>query len=109
MIGGSGIGGLHSLEEQIENNSYYEQTPRYNPFMLPKMIADIVPGLISIEYGLKGLNYGTISACASRSDAIISAMDSLRMGRAEVCVTGGSEAAVTRAGIAAFAGMDALA
>jgi len=108
VIWGSGIGGLRSLEEQIENNSDYEQTPRYNPFMIPKMIADIVPGLISIEYGLKGLNYGTISACASSSNAIISAMDSIRMGRAEVIVTGGSEAAVTRAGIGGFSGMKAL-
>src|SRR5699024_10726889 len=65
VIWGSGIGGLRSLEEQIENNIDYEYTPRYNPFMIPKMIADIVPGLISIEYGLRGLNYGTISACAS--------------------------------------------
>src|SRR5690625_7625011 len=76
--------------------------------MIPKMIADIVPGLISIEYGLKGLNYGTISACASSSNAIISAMDSIRMDRAEVTVTGGSEAAVTRAGVGGFSGMKAL-
>lgn len=108
VIWGSGIGGLRSLEEQIENNSDYEDTPRYNPFMIPKMIADIVPGLISIEYGLRGLNYGTISACASSSNAIISAMDSIRMGRADVIIAGGSEAAVTRAGIGGFSGMKAL-
>lgn len=108
VIWGSGIGGLRSLEEQIENNCDYEKTPRYNPFMIPKMIADIVPGLISIEYGLQGLNYGTISACASSSNAIISAMDSIRMGRADVIIAGGSEAAVTRAGIGGFSGMKAL-
>src|SRR5690625_8024382 len=64
VIWGSGIVGLRSLEEQIENNSDYEQTPRYNPFVIHKMIADIVPGLFSIVYGLNGLNIGTIYACA---------------------------------------------
>src|SRR5690606_636618 len=108
VIWGSGIGGLRSLEEQIEINSDYEANPRYNPFMIPKMIADIVPGHISIEYGLRGINYGTISACASSSHAIISALDSIRIGRADVIVTGGSEAAVTRAGIGGFSGMKAL-
>lgn len=108
VIWGSGIGGLRSLEEQIEINSDYEKNPRYNPFMIPKMIADIVPGQISIEYGLRGINYGTISACASSSHAIISALDSIRIGRADVVVTGGSEAAVTRAGIGGFSGMKAL-
>lgn len=108
VIWGSGIGGLRSLEEQIEVNSDYEQSPRYNPFMIPKMIADIVPGQISIEFGLRGINYGTISACASSSHAIISALDTIRVGRADIIVTGGSEAAVTRAGIGGFSGMKAL-
>lgn len=108
VIWGSGIGGLRSLEEQIEINSDYENEPRYNPFMIPKMIADIVPGQISIEYGLHGINYGTVSACASSSNAIISALDTIRLGRAEVVITGGSEAAVTRAGIGGFSGMKAL-
>ncbi len=108
VIWGSGIGGLRSLEEQIEINSDYETNPRYNPFMIPKMIADIVPGQISIEYGLRGINYGTISACASSSHAIINALDSIRIGRADIIVTGGSEAAVTRAGIGGFSGMKAL-
>ena len=108
VIWGSGIGGLRSLEEQIEINSNYEDNPRYNPFMIPKMIADIVPGQISIEFGLRGINYGTISACASSSHAVINAMDSIRIGRAEIIVTGGSEAAVTRAGIGGFSGMKAL-
>ncbi|MBY5957608.1 beta-ketoacyl-ACP synthase II [Membranicola marinus] len=108
VVWGSGIGGLRSLEEQIEINSDYEKNPRYNPFMIPKMIADIVPGQISIEYGLRGINYGTISACASSSHAIINALDNIRIGRADVIVTGGSEAAVTRAGIGGFSGMKAL-
>ena len=108
VIWGSGIGGLRSLEEQIEINSDYEQNPRYNPFMIPKMIADIVPGQISIEFGLRGINYGTISACASSSHAIISSLDTIRVGRADIIVTGGSEAAVTRAGIGGFSGMKAL-
>ncbi len=108
VIWGSGIGGLRSLEEQIEINSDYENNPRYNPFMIPKMIADIVPGQISIEFGLRGINYGTISACASSSHAIINALDSIRIGRADIIVTGGSEAAVTRAGIGGFSGMKAL-
>lgn len=108
VIWGSGIGGLRSLEEQIEINSDYDNNPRYNPFMIPKMIADIVPGQISIEFGLRGINYGTISACASSSHAIINSLDSIRVGRADIIVTGGSEAAVTRAGIGGFSGMKAL-
>lgn len=108
VIWGSGIGGLRSLEEQIEINSDYEDTPRYNPFMIPKMIADIVPGQISIEFGLRGINYGTISACASSSHALINALDSIRLGRADILISGGSEAAVTRAGIGGFSGMKAL-
>src|SRR5690606_26660128 len=108
VIWGSGIGGLRSLEEQIEINSNYEDNPRYNPFMIPKMIADIVPGQISIEFGLRGINYGTISACASSSHALINALDSIRIGRADVLISGGSEAAVTRAGIGGFSGMKAL-
>ncbi|WP_236977614.1 beta-ketoacyl-ACP synthase II [Membranihabitans maritimus] len=108
VIWGSGIGGLRSLEEQIELNSDYENTPRYNPFMIPKMIADIVPGQIAIKYGLMGINYGTVSACASSSHAIINAMDNIRLGRADIIISGGSEAAVTRAGIGGFSGMKAL-
>lgn len=108
VVWGSGIGGLRSLEEQIEINSDYEKDPRYNPFMIPKMIVDIVPGQIAIEYGLRGINYGTVSACASSSHAIINAMDNIRLGRADVIISGGSEAAVTRVGIGGFSGMKAL-
>ncbi|GAA5225238.1 beta-ketoacyl-ACP synthase II [Membranihabitans marinus] len=108
VIWGSGIGGLRSLEEQIEINSDYDKDPRYNPFMIPKMIVDIVPGQIAIRYGLRGINYGTVSACASSSHAIINAVDNIRLGRADVIISGGSEAAVTRVGIGGFSGMKAL-
>ncbi len=107
VIWGSGIGGLRSLEEEIENNTDTE-IPRYNPFMIPKMIADIAPGHISIKYGFRGINFGTVSACASATHAFIVALDNIRLGRANVVVTGGSEAAVTKAGIGGFGSMKAL-
>ncbi len=107
VIWGSGIGGLYSLEVEIEANKDTE-TPRYNPFMIPKMIADIAPGHISIKYGFRGVNYGTISACASATHALINALDCIRLGRADVIVTGGSEAAVVKAGIGGFGAMKAL-
>ncbi len=107
VIWGSGIGGLRSLEQEIEYNTTAE-VPRYNPFMIPKMIADIAPGHISIKYGFRGLNYGTVSACASATHAFINAMDGIRTGRADIVVAGGSEAAVTRAGIGGFGSMKAL-
>ncbi len=107
VIWGSGIGGLRSLEKEIELNTG-AKTPRYNPFMIPKMIADIAPGQISIKYGFRGVNFGTISACASATHAFISALDSIRLGRADIIITGGSEAAVTRAGIGGFGSMKAL-
>ncbi|NND07269.1 MAG: beta-ketoacyl-ACP synthase II [Saprospiraceae bacterium] len=107
VIWGSGIGGLRSLEREIEFNTN-SQTPRYNPFMIPKMIADIAPGQISIKYGFRGVNFGTISACASATHALISALDNIRLGRADVVISGGSEAAVTKAGIGGFGSMKAL-
>ncbi len=107
VIWGSGIGGLRSLEAEIEENTNAE-IPRYNPFMIPKMISDIAPGHISIKYGLRGINFGTVSACASATHAFISALDNIRLGRADIVVSGGSEAAVTRAGIGGFGSMKAL-
>ncbi|MDH3648448.1 MAG: beta-ketoacyl-ACP synthase II [Saprospiraceae bacterium] len=107
VIWGSGIGGLRSLEIEIEENKD-TKTPRYNPFMIPKMIADIAPGHISIKYGFRGVNYGTISACASATHALICAMDNIRLNRADIVITGGSEAAVTKAGIGGFGSMKAL-
>ena len=107
VIWGSGIGGLRSLEHEIEQNADGE-IPRYSPFMIPKMIADIAPGYISIKYGFRGINFGTVSACASSSHAIICAMDNIHLGRADVVIAGGSEAAVTKAGIGGFSSMKAL-
>jgi 3-oxoacyl-[acyl-carrier-protein] synthase II len=109
VIWGSGIGGLRSLEKEIEDFEASETgIPRYNPFMIPKMIPDIAPGYISIEYGLRGINYATVSACASSSHAIINATDYIRLGRADVIISGGSEAAITKAGIGGFAAMKAM-
>jgi len=109
VIFGVGIGGLHSLEEEM---TYYvetkEQGPRFNPFFIPKMIADIAPGLISIKYGFRGLNFTTTSACASSTNALVDAFNYIRLGKANIIVTGGSEAAVTEAGIGGFISMHAL-
>lgn len=108
VIWGSGIGGLRSLEREIEDFTAGDGTPRYNPFMIPKMISDIAAGLISIKYGFRGVNYATVSACASASHAIINALDAIRLGRCDVMITGGSEAAVTKAGVGGFNAMKAL-
>jgi 3-oxoacyl-[acyl-carrier-protein] synthase II len=108
VIWGSGIGGLKSLEQEIEEYATGNGTPRYNPFMIPKMISDIAAGHISIKYGFRGVNYATVSACASSSHAIINAYDYIRLGRNDIVVAGGSEAAVTRAGIGGFNAMKAL-
>ena len=108
VIWGSGIGGLISLEANIIDFTEREKTPRYNPFMIPKMISDIAAGYISIEYGFRGVNYATVSACASSSHAISNAFDYIRLGRGDIIITGGSEAAVTYAGIGGFNSMKAL-
>lgn len=108
VIWGAGIGGLQSLEKEIEEFITGNGTPRYNPFMIPKMIIDIAAGLISIKYGFRGINYGTVSACASSSHAIINAFDYIRLGKNNIIVTGGSEAAVTKAGVGGFNAMKAL-
>ena len=108
VIWGSGIGGLRSLEKEIEIFITGNGTPRYNPFMIPKMIADIAAGHISIKYGFRGVNYATVSACASASHAMSNAFDCIRLGRNDMVITGGSEAAVTKAGIGGFNAMKAL-
>ena len=109
VIFGVGIGGLRSLEEEME---YYiltkDQGPRFSPFFIPKMIADIAPGLISIKYGFRGMNFTTTSACASSTNAIVDAFNYIRLGKANIIVVGGSEAAVTEAGIGGFISMHAL-
>ncbi|GDX44823.1 3-oxoacyl-[acyl-carrier-protein] synthase 2 [Bacteroidota bacterium] len=108
VIWGSGIGGLSSLEEEIKEFMKGDGTPRFSPFMIPKMISDIAAGHISMRYGLRGVNYATVSACASATHAIINAMDAIRLGRNDIVLTGGSEATVTVAGMGGFSAMKAL-
>ncbi|MBK9994805.1 MAG: beta-ketoacyl-ACP synthase II [Saprospiraceae bacterium] len=108
VIWGSGIGGFHTLETDLSEAALHQGTPRYSPFLIPKLISDIAPGHISIKYGFMGVNYGTVSACASSSHAISNAFDYIRLGKADVMITGGSEAAVTKAGIGGFSSMKAL-
>lgn len=109
VIVAAGIGGLHTFEEEA---GYYathaEQGPKYNPFFIPKMIADIASGHISMEYAYHGPNYGVVSACASSNNAIIDAFNLIRLGKADVMLTGGAEAAVYPAGVGGFNSMHAL-
>ncbi len=107
VIWGSGIGGFETIEKDIEDSTTYD-VPRYSPFLIPKLISDIAPGHISIKYGLRGINYATVSACASSSHSIINAFDYIRWGRAEIIMSGGSEAAITKAGVGGFSSMKAL-
>ena len=108
VIWGAGIGGLETFQNEVLNFAASNENPRFNPFFIPKMIADIAPGLISIKYGLRGPNFATVSACASASNAMIDALNYIRLGYADVMITGGSEAAVTKAGIGGFNAMHAL-
>lgn len=108
VIWGAGIGGLETFQNEVLNFASGDGTPRFNPFFIPKMIADIAPGLISIKHGLRGPNFATVSACASSSNAMIDALNYIRMGYADIIVSGGSEAAVTIAGIGGFNAMHAL-
>ncbi|PHI18312.1 beta-ketoacyl-[acyl-carrier-protein] synthase II [Lewinellaceae bacterium SD302] len=107
-IWASGIGGLRSLEEQIEEFGAGDGTPRYNPFMVPRMIGNMGAGYVSMEYNLRGPSYATVSACASGGHALAAAADDIRLGRADVMITGGSEAVVTKVGIGGFNSMKAL-
>ena len=108
VIWGAGIGGLETFQNEVINFAEGDGTPRFNPFFIPKMIADIAPGHISIKHGFMGPNYTTVSACASSANAIIDAMNTIRLGYCDVIVTGGSEAAVTQAGVGGFNAMHAL-
>ena len=108
VMWGAGIGGLETFQNEVLNFAEGNQNPRFNPFFIPKMIADIAPGLISIKYGFRGPNFATVSACASASNAMIDALNYIRLGFSDVIVTGGSEAAVTKAGIGGFNAMHAL-
>ena len=107
-IWASGIGGLRSLEEQIEIYEGGDGTPRYNPFMIPRMIANMGAGHISMRYNLRGPSYATVSACASGGHALAAAADDIRLGRADVMVTGGSEAVISKVAIGGFNSMKAL-
>ncbi len=102
VIWGSGIGGLKSFEDEMIGYAQGDGTPKINPFFIVRMIADSASGQISMKYGFRGPNYVTVSACASTNNAIIDAFNYIRLGRMTMCVAGGSEAAVTRAGIGGF-------
>ncbi len=108
VIWGSGIGGLDTFLNESINYANGDGTPRFNPFFIPKMIADITGGHISMKYNLRGPNFTTVSACASATNALIDAYTYIRLGKADVIVAGGSEAAVTKAGIGGFNAMHAL-
>ncbi len=108
VIWGSGIGGFTTFEEEIEAAGRAVGVPKYSPFLIPKLISNIAAGHISIKYGFSGVNLATVSACASANHALIIAADNIKLGRVDIVVCGGSEAAVTRAGIGGFSNMKAL-
>mgnify|MGYP001163942229 FL=1 len=108
VIWGSGIGGLETFQNEVLNFAKGDGTPRYNPFFIPKMIADITPGYISIKYGFMGPNYTTVSACASSANAMVDALNYIRLGHCDVIVTGGSESGINISGMAGFNAMHAL-
>ena len=108
VIFASGIGGLITFQEEVLNFASGDGTPRFNPFFIPKMILDIAAGQISIRHGFRGPNYAVVSACASSTNAIIDAFDNIRIGRADIILTGGSEAVINAAGVGGFNAMKAL-
>lgn len=108
VIFASGIGGLITFQEEVVNFANGDGTPRFNPFFIPKMILDIAAGQISMRHGFRGPNFAVVSACASSTNAIIDAYDTIRLGKADVILTGGSEAVVSAAGVGGFNAMKAL-
>ena len=108
VIWGSGIGGLKTFEDEVVNFSEGGRNPRFNPFFIPKMIADSASGVLSIRYGFRGPNFITVSACASSTNALIDAFYYIRLGVMKVCISGGSEAAITNAGVGGFNALKAL-
>lgn len=108
VIWGSGIGGFTTFQDEVMNFAKGDGSPRFNPFFVPKMILDITPGLLSIKYGFRGPNFATVSACASSNNALTDALNYIRLGKANVILTGGSEAAVNESGIGGFNAMKAL-
>ncbi|MDD4433640.1 MAG: beta-ketoacyl-ACP synthase II [Parabacteroides sp.] len=107
VIFSSGIGGISTFQEEVENYDV-ERGPRFNPFFIPKMIADIASGHISMKYGFRGPNFAVVSACASSTNAIADACNYIRLGKANAIVTGGAEASITSAGVGGFNAMNAL-
>ncbi len=108
VIFASGIGGLITFQEEVINFALGDGTPRFNPFFIPKMILDIAAGQISMRHGFRGPNFAVVSACASSTNAIIDAFDNIRLGKADIIITGGSEAVVSAAGVGGFNAMKAL-
>ncbi len=108
VIMGSGIGGFDTFEKEVTKDVLRGAGPKFSPFLIPKLIPDIVPGHISIKYGFTGINYATVAACASASMAISNSFDYIRFGKADIMISGGSEAAVTRTAIGGFSSMRAL-
>jgi len=108
VIWGAGIGGLKTLQDEVQNFYAGDGTPKFNPFFIPKMIADIAAGHISIKYGFRGPNFATVSACASSTNALIDAFNYIRLGKANAILAGGSEAAVNETGIGGFNALHAL-
>ena len=108
VIYGSGIGGLGSLQDQVSEFALGNGTPRHTPFLITRMITDMAAGMISIEYGFTGINYAVVSACATSNHALINATDYIRMGKANVIISGGAEAAINETGIGAFNALKAL-
>ncbi len=108
VIFASGIGGLTTFQEEVINFAKGDGTPRFNPFFIPKMILDIAAGLISMRHGFRGPNYAVVSACASSTNAIISAVDTIRLGKADIVVSGGAEAVIGEAGLGGFNAMKAM-
>ncbi len=108
VIFASGIGGLTTFTEEVTNFVHGDGTPRFNPFFIPKMILDIAAGQISMKHGFRGPNYAVVSACASSTNAIISAMDNLKLGKADIIITGGSESVIGVAGMGGFNAMKAM-
>jgi len=108
VIWSSGIGGLDTFEREVGDYFKGDGTPRFNPFFIPKMIADIASGNISIKFGFRGPNFATVSACASSANAMVDAFNYLRLGKADVFIAGGSEAAITPSGIGGFNAMHAI-
>ena len=108
VIFARGIGGLITFQEEVINFASGDGTPRFNPFFIPKMILDIAAGQISMRYGFRGPNYAVVSACASSTNAIIDAFDTIRLNKADIIITGGSEAVISAAGLGGFNAMKAL-